>query len=126
VSKNDEVSIGNSSIIDKALERAKRALGTSDAAFAVGFAEGVIEISSIYYTSAWCAIVDKLGNQHLGGGLHIRLSGILLDKLVKSTLSEKDVETYLQSKFSNPFERLVEYATLHIRDSFTDSTNDVQ
>jgi len=83
-----------------------------DAEFGVGFCEGVIAIHGVYYTSAWCAVVERSGVCHLSGGLHLRLPQRLEAAHLEKRLAESDVEAYLQQVLANPFKELVRGALI--------------
>jgi non-canonical (house-cleaning) NTP pyrophosphatase len=110
------ISIGNSQIIAKAKQRANEAQQSKNTDYAIGFAEGILEVDGDIYTSIWCAILEDEGGLSLGGGMHIRLTSHLMEKFNNNTLTEADLEEFLQSLFENPYERIVEYALLGFKD----------
>ena len=114
---NQKVPMGDSEIINRAIKRAKLCFENQKADFCVGFSEGITKIGNKYFTAAWCAVMNRDGVYHLGGGLHVELPKSLLLKKKSNSLIESDIEKHLENTFENPFERLVEYATLPIKNS---------
>lgn len=62
--------VGDEETLRGALSRAKRALETNPkATWGVGIEGGILQLDAGVFTTAWCAIVDRIGNQSVGGGL---------------------------------------------------------
>jgi len=109
------VPVGDSEIIQRAVTRARLALKAQKADIGVGFSDGVCENDTGFFTAAWCAVITRNGDCHLGGGLHIQLPDYLLNQMKAGSLLERDIEEYLQETIENPFEKLVEYAVAGLR-----------
>ena len=107
--------LSDKEVMKRAISRAKNSLRVEKADMGVGFAEGIIKNRQGVFTSAWCAIATANNKHFLGGGLHLRLSEDLLEKLYTGVLVEKDIEDYLQQSLTNPFEKLVEYAMMELK-----------
>lgn len=108
---DEVVPVGDNQIIERAIARATAALeADSDSDVGVGFSEGVIRTNEGYFLSAWCAVIPKGGKPQLGGGLHLALPEELRIKLKCGTLVESELEQLLESRFENPYKRLVTYA----------------
>jgi len=60
---------GDQETIKGALNRARQALLKTKADFGVGIEGGVKKIGRSLFTIAWCAIVNRKGEENLGGGL---------------------------------------------------------
>jgi non-canonical (house-cleaning) NTP pyrophosphatase len=118
------VPIGDSKIIRRAIERARLALECKDADLGVGFSEGVVRQGKSYFTAAWCAVVTRNGECHVGGGLHIPLPAHLLSRIRAGVLLESDIEMYLQNTVEKPFERIVEYAMMQVERSVQNHPDD--
>lgn len=62
--------VGDEETLRGALGRAKRALEANpQATWGVGIEGGILRLDEGVFTNAWCAIVDRQGNQAVGGGL---------------------------------------------------------
>lgn len=78
----------------------------------VGFAEGVVNVEGTLFSAAWCAVVTPDRQCRLRGGLHIPLSDHLVTEFAQGELTEEAIEQYLEQVYDQPYERLVEYATV--------------
>jgi len=54
-------------------------------------------------------MVCQNGRQSLAGGFNVLLPVQLHDRLQQNTLSEEDIESYLQEAFESPFEDLLKH-----------------
>lgn len=111
---NQSVRIGERYIIAEAERRARAALKEKNASYSVGFCDGIIHNDFGVFTSVWCVIFDSIGTRFVSGGMHMPLSGPLLGKLNARTLTEEDIETFLQIYFPSSYQSLIEYALLNV------------
>jgi non-canonical (house-cleaning) NTP pyrophosphatase len=112
--KDTPLPFGEQEIIAIANQRAIDSIQEQKADYAVGFCEGVIQNDQGYFTAVWCVVVTATGKRFLGGGMHVLLSGQLLQKLSEGILRETDIESYLQKNFTASYQQLVEFALLPV------------
>lgn len=108
-------SLNISEAMKRSAERAKYVMDSQNPEYAVGFAEGVIEIDNNYFSFAWCAVMTQEKVPHFGGGVMITLPQYLRDKIDNDSILEEDIEEFLQKHFRNSFENIVEYALSSIK-----------
>lgn len=108
------VLFGESDIASLAIERAEAAIEAGEGNLGIGFAEGVIDIQGTLFAAAWCAVITQDRQSHLGGGLHVPLSDDLVNDFARGELTEEAVESYLEEIYGQPYQRLVEYATVRL------------
>ena len=64
-----------------AINRARRALSEAHADLGLGLEGGVLQVGSSFFTSAWCAVVDRDGLLSTAGGANMPLPPPLVEAL---------------------------------------------
>lgn len=96
-------------IIQEAIRKASL-LSQAEAAYRVGFSEGVVEINGQLYTCVWCAVLSSSNDVGLSGGLHIRLTNKLERQFKSGKLTSERIEAFILSIDEQPYEILVKGA----------------
>lgn len=114
-----QIPIGNTEIMDKALQQARSVLEAQGGDAGVAFAEGIVEINGAWYAAAWCAVISNTNRIGFGGGLLTRLPKNLRSLILNGELSSTDLELFILGLGENPYQQLVQQAIIDIRNQGT-------